>query len=96
MFSKQFNTTIHVSINRRMNKYGLVYSHNRMIFINKKQKTIPTHAQLGMILKNIMLSERKLIQKSFLSVLLHFYDIQVNAHQIYSEQKRQNRVVFDK
>ena len=65
MFSKQFNTTIHVSINRRMNKHGLVYSYNRMIFINKKQKTILTHAQLGMILKNIMLSERKLIQKSF-------------------------------
>lgn len=38
MFSKQFNTTIHVSINRRMNKHGLVYSYNRMIFINKKQK----------------------------------------------------------
>lgn len=37
MFSKQFNTTIYVSINRRMNKHGLVYSYNRMTFINLKK-----------------------------------------------------------
>lgn len=38
MFSKQFNTTSHVSINRRMNEHGMAYSYNRMIFINKKNQ----------------------------------------------------------
>lgn len=66
------------------------YLYNRMIFINKKNNmnTCTTRDNSKKLEKFYWVKENLYKKVFVLNVLLYFYDIQVNAYQIFSEQQK--------